>query len=419
MKIVNFAGFRARAKKRLPRFLYEYIDGGGYDEITLRRNVDDLKAVTLRQRVLRDVSDVCTATRLFGREMTMPVALAPLGIAGFYRRRGEVQAVRAADAAGVPFILSTMSCCPIEEVRAAAALPFWMQLYMIRDRGFLKALLARAEQAGVETLFLTVDLAINAVRYRDRMAGLAGPQNFAARPGRLFDILRHPAWALDVGLRGRPHIFGNVAPAMPPGAGLEQFQAWVGRNFDPSVTYKDIAWLRDNWKGRLVLKGILDPADATRAAEEGMDGIVVSNHGGRQLDGALSTAAALSPVRDAVAGRMTILLDGGVRSGLDVLRALALGADGVLLGRAWGWAWRRRARRVSRGCSPFSRKSWKSPWRSAGRAMYAHWTAILRSPGRNGSCRWRGLKQRGVWKIACADACLRPDRGRQVQRIAR
>jgi L-lactate dehydrogenase (cytochrome) len=338
MKIVNFAGFRAEAQKRLPSFLYEYIDGGSYDEHTLTRNVEDFKAVTLRQRVLRDVSNINTSTRLFGRDMAMPLALAPVGIAGFYRRRGEVQAVRAAEAAGVPIVLSTMSCCPVEEVRAASAQPFWMQLYMIRDRAFMKDLMVRIEKAGIDTLFLTVDLAINGIRYRDRIGGLAGAQSLLARPDRLYDILSHPAWALDVGVMGRPLTIGNVAPAMPQGAGLKQFQAWVARNFDASITYKDIAWLRTHWKGKLVLKGITDPGDAARAAEEGMDGIVVSNHGGRQLDGALSSIAALPAVRDAVAGRMIVMLDGGVRSGLDVLRALALGADGVLVGRAWAWA---------------------------------------------------------------------------------
>jgi L-lactate dehydrogenase (cytochrome) len=338
MKIVNFAGFRAQARKRLPSFLFEYIDGGSYDEHTLLRNVEDFKAVTLRQRVLRDVSNINTATRLFGRDMAIPVALAPIGIAGFYRRRGEVQAVRAAESAGIPMVLSTMSCCPVEEVRAASTRPFWMQLYMIRDREFMKDLMARIEMAGIDTLFLTVDLAINGIRYRDRIGGLAGTQSLVARPDRLVDILFHPAWALDVGVMGRPLTIGNVAPAMPQGAGLKQFQAWVARNFDPSITYKDIAWLRGHWKGKLVLKGITDPGDAARAAEEGMDGIVVSNHGGRQLDGALSSIAALPAVRDAVAGRMTIMLDGGVRSGLDVLRALGLGAQGVLLGRAWAWA---------------------------------------------------------------------------------
>jgi L-lactate dehydrogenase (cytochrome) len=338
MKIVNFAGFRAEARKRLPSFLFEYIDGGSFDEHTLRRNVEDFKNVTLRQRVLRDLSDINIATRLFGRDMAMPVALAPIGIAGFYRRRGEVQAVRAAEFAGVPLVLSTMSCCPIEEVRTASTRPFWIQLYMIRDRGFMKDLIARIENAGIDTLFLTVDLAINGIRYRDRIGGLAGAQSLFARPDRLFDILSHPAWALDVGIMGRPLSIGNVAPAMPDGAGLKQFQAWVARNFDPSVTYKDIAWLRGHWKGKLVLKGITDPGDAARAVAEGMDGIVVSNHGGRQLDGSLSSIAALPAVRDAVAGRVTIMLDGGIRSGLDVLRALGLGADGVLLGRAWAWA---------------------------------------------------------------------------------
>ena len=338
MKIVNFNGFREAAQKRLPSFIFEYIDGGSYDEHTLRRNVDDFKAVTLRQKVLRDVSNINTATRLFGRDMALPVALAPIGIAGFYRRRGETQAVRAAEAAGIPIVLSTMSCCPLEEVRAASKQPFWIQLYIIRDRGFMKDFLVRMEKAGIDTLFLTVDLAINGIRYRDRIGGLAGSQSLLQRPDRLLDILSHPAWAWDVGVMGRPLTIGNVAPAMPNGAGLKQFQAWVARNFDPSVTYKDIAWLRQHWKGKLVLKGITDPGDAARAAEEGMDGIVVSNHGGRQLDGSLSSIAALPAVRDAVAGRMPILLDGGIRSGLDILRALALGADSVLLGRLWAYA---------------------------------------------------------------------------------
>ena len=338
MKIVNYAGFRDAAKKRLPNFIFEYIDGGSYEEHTLRRNVEDFKSVVLRQRVLRDVSNIKTSTQLFGRDMALPIALAPIGIAGFYRRRGERQAVRAAEACGIPIVLSTMSCCPLEEVRAASTLPFWMQLYIIRDRGFMKDFLGRMEKCGIDTLFLTVDLAINGIRYRDRIGGLAGSQSLLQRPDRLVDILAHPAWALDVGLMGRPLTIGNVAPAMPNGAGLKQFQAWVARNFDPSVTYKDIAWLRQHWKGKLVLKGITDPGDAVRAADEGMDGIVVSNHGGRQLDGSLSSIAALPAVRDAVKGRMTVMLDGGVRSGLDVLRAMALGADGVLLGRAWAYA---------------------------------------------------------------------------------
>jgi L-lactate dehydrogenase (cytochrome) len=271
MKIVNYYGFREAAQKRLPRFIFEYIDGGSYDEHTLRRNVDDFKAVTLRQKVLRDVSNLQLGTQLFGRDMALPVALAPIGIAGFYRRRGETQAVRAAEAAGIPIVLSTMSCCPVEEVRAASQKSFWMQLYIIRDRAFMKDFLVRMEKTGIDTLFLTVDLAINGIRYRDRIGGLAGSQSLLKRPGRLLDILSHPAWAWDVGLMGRPLTIGNVAPAMPGGAGLKQFQAWVARNFDPSVTYKDITWLRQHWKGKLVLKGITDPGDA-RARRRGRHG---------------------------------------------------------------------------------------------------------------------------------------------------
>lgn len=330
--------FRLLAERRLPRFLFDYIDGGSYAEVTMRRNVADLERLQLRQRVLRDVSGVRLDTELLGRRASMPLALAPIGLAGLYARRGEVQAARAAEAAGVPFILSASACCGIEEVAPGLKEPLIFQLYMIKDRGFMEAMLDRARAAGVETLVMTVDLIMHSPRYRDMRSSLTGDQGLAARLKRSFEIVRHPRWAWDVGVRGGPHVLGNFAAAMPEGAGLAQFTAWVSRNFDPSISWDDLAWIKARWSGRLVLKGILDPDDARRAVEVGADGIVVSNHGGRQLDGAPSTIAALPAVAEAIGGRIELLMDGGVRSGIDVLRALALGANGVLIGRAWAFA---------------------------------------------------------------------------------
>ena len=330
--------FRELARRRLPRFLFDYIDGGSYAEVTMRRNVADLQRLPLRQRVMRDVSDVRLDTTLFGRPASLPVALAPIGLAGLYARRGEVQAARAAEATGVPFILSASACCAIEEVAPAVRGPLLFQLYMIKDRGFMEALLDRVRAAGVETLVLTVDLIVHSPRYRDMRSTLTGRQGLGARLTRMAEIARHPRWTWDVGVRGGPHVLGNFAPAMPDGAGLAQFTDWVSRNFDPSISWDDLAWLRERWKGPLVLKGILDPADAQHACEAGASAIVVSNHGGRQLDGAPSTIRALPAVVEAVAGKAEILLDGGIRSGIDVLRALACGANGVLIGRAWAFA---------------------------------------------------------------------------------
>jgi L-lactate dehydrogenase (cytochrome) len=338
MKPASIDDFRLLAERRLPRFLFDYIDGGSYAEVTLRRNVADLQRLALRQRVLRDVADIRLGTTLFGRPASLPVALAPIGLAGLYARRGEVQAARAAEAAGVPFILSASACCSIEEVAPAVARPLLFQLYMIKDRGFMEAMLDRIRAAGVETLVMTVDLIVHSPRYRDIRSTLTGDQRLGARLARLAEILRHPGWAWDVGVRGRPHVLGNFAAAMPEGAGLAQFTAWVSRNFDPAIRWDDLAWIKERWKGRLALKGILDPADARLAREVGADAIVVSNHGGRQLDGAPSTIDALPGVIDAVDGEIDVLMDGGIRSGIDVLRALALGAKGVLLGRAWAFA---------------------------------------------------------------------------------
>jgi L-lactate dehydrogenase (cytochrome) len=333
-KAASVGDYRALARARLPHFLFEYLDGGSYDEVTLRRNVEDLQSVALKQRVLRDVSAIDVSTELFGKRWSLPVGLGPVGLSGLYARRGEVQAARAAAAANVPFTLSTLSACSIDEVAKAA--PLWFQLYIVKDRGFVADMLARAKQAGCGALFLTVDLAVPGTRYRDYRAGLSG--SMRGPLSRASQVLRRPDWAWDVAVRGRPMTMGNLEPLLGSGAALSDLMGWVSRNFDASVTWKDVEWVRSQWDGPLVIKGILDPDDAHECIANGVDGIVVSNHGGRQLDGALSTARALPPIADAVAGRLAILADGGVRSGLDVVRLLALGADFALMGRGWAYA---------------------------------------------------------------------------------
>lgn len=330
--------YRALARRRLPRFLFEYIDGGSYAEVTLRRNIADLEAITLRQRVLKDVGTLDLSTELFGERMALPLALGPIGLAGMNARRGEVQAAKAAAAAGVPFCLSTVSACPLPEVVKASDRPIWFQLYMIRDRAFMADLLAQAMAAGCSTLLFTVDMPVPGSRYRDYRSGLAGSPGLAGSLRRTMQAISRPGWAWDVGVRGRPHQLGNVAPVLGKKSGLQDFFAWMRDNFDPGVTWQDIAFIRSIWRGPLVIKGILDPEDAREAAALGADGIVVSNHGGRQLDGVPSTARALPPIAEAVGDRLTVLADGGIRSGLDVVRMLALGARGVLLGRAWAYA---------------------------------------------------------------------------------
>ncbi|MEG8038512.1 FMN-dependent L-lactate dehydrogenase LldD [Sphingomonas sp. LR60] len=337
-KAASALDYRDLARRRLPRFLFEYIDGGSYAEATMRRNVEDLADIALRQRVLTDVSTLDLTTELFGRRQALPVALAPIGLAGMNARRGEVQAARAANKAGVPFCLSTVSACPIGEVAAQTDAPFWFQLYMIRDRAFMKDLLAQARAAGCSALIFTVDMPVPGSRYRDYRSGLAGAPGLAGAMRRTWQSILRPHWAWDVGVRGRPHQLGNVAPVLGRNTGLEDFFAWMRNNFDPSVSWRDLEFIRESWDGPLIIKGILDREDALAAAKLGADGIVVSNHGGRQLDGVPSTARALPAIAEAVRDRMTVLADGGVRSGLDVVRMLALGAHGVLLGRAWIYA---------------------------------------------------------------------------------
>ncbi|MBP3975842.1 FMN-dependent L-lactate dehydrogenase LldD [Pseudoxanthomonas spadix] len=327
--------YRAAAQRRLPPFLFHYIDGGAYAEHTLRHNVSDLADIALRQRVLTDMSALDLRTQLFGETLSMPVVLAPVGLTGMYARRGEVQAARAAASRGIPFTLSTVSVCPIEEVAPAIERPMWFQLYVLKDRGFMRHALERAQAAGVTTLVFTVDMPTPGARYRDAHSGMSGP-NAALR--RLWQTATHPRWAWEVGLHGRPHDLGNVSAYLGKPTGLADYIGWLGANFDPSISWKDLEWIRAFWKGPMLIKGILDPDDARDAVRLGADGIVVSNHGGRQLDGVLSTARALPAIVDAVKGQIRILADSGIRSGLDVVRMLALGADAVLLGRAWVYA---------------------------------------------------------------------------------
>ncbi|GGH89297.1 alpha-hydroxy-acid oxidizing enzyme [Pseudomonas fluvialis] len=327
--------YRAAAQRKLPPFLFHYIDGGAYAEHTLRRNVDDLAGIELRQRVLRDMSSLNLQSQVLGETLSLPVALAPVGLTGMYARRGEVQAAQAAANKGIPFTLSTVSVCPIEEVAPAISRPMWFQLYVLKDRGFMKNALERAKAAGVTTLVFTVDMPVPGARYRDAHSGMSGPH---AALRRVLQAMTHPAWALNVGLLGKPHDLGNISTYRGYPTGLADYIGWLGDNFDPSISWKDLEWIREFWDGPMVIKGILDPEDAKDAVRFGADGIIVSNHGGRQLDGVLSSARAMPAIADAVKGQLTLLADSGIRTGLDVVRMLALGADCVMLGRAFVYA---------------------------------------------------------------------------------
>ncbi|WP_410471731.1 FMN-dependent L-lactate dehydrogenase LldD [Faucicola mancuniensis] len=335
MIISSANDYREAARRRLPRFLFDYIDGGAYAEYTLKHNVSDLSEVALRQRVLKDMSQLDLSTEIFGEKLSMPLALSPVGLTGMYARRGEVQAARAADKKGLPFTLSTVSVCPIEEVVPAINRPMWFQLYVLKDRGFMQNALERAKASGCSTLVFTVDMPVPGARYRDAHSGMSSP-NAAMR--RYMQATTRPHWAMNVGLMGRPHDLGNISKYFGKAIGLEDYMGYLGENFDPSISWKDLEWIRDFWDGPMVIKGILDPKDAKDAVSFGADGIVVSNHGGRQLDGVLSTVKALPPIADAVKGDLKILVDSGIRNGLDVVRMLALGADLCMIGRAFVYA---------------------------------------------------------------------------------
>ena len=332
------ADYRELARRRLPRQLFDYIDGGAYDEATLAANVAELRDVRLRQRVLRDVTRRATATTVLGQDLSMPVILGPVGLAGMFAQRAEVQAARAAAAAGVPFVESTVSICSVEEVAEGAPVPPWFQLYVMKDRRFAQDLMARATEVGCPVLVLTVDLAVVGARHRDTRNAMVGEVSALAKARRGLDLVSHPGWVRDVAVGGKPLTFGNLESAVPGARTPDSFRDWVDAQFDPSVTWDDIAWVREHWDGPLVVKGVLDAEDAVRAADAGVEGVIVSNHGGRQLDAVPSTARALPAVVDAVGDRVEVLADGGVRTGLDVVKLLVLGARAVLIGRAWAWA---------------------------------------------------------------------------------
>lgn len=329
--------YRHLAERRLPRFLFDYIDGGASDEHTLIANCRDFQQVHLRQRVLCDVDNPDTRCELIGQAASMPLALAPLGMAGLYARRGEAQAARAAATVGVPFGLSTVGICSLAEVHAASGQAYWFQLYMLRDREAVLGLLQQARANGCDTLLFTVDLAVAGIRRRDIRNGMLDG-TWRGKVAKATQLARRPGWLLDVGIRGKPHHFGNLTDQVADPNDLRAFKAWLDAQFDPCVTWDDIRWLRQQWPGRLVLKGILEPDDALQALDCGADGIVLSNHGGRQLDGVASSIRQLPAVAEALDGRLPILLDGGIRSGVDILKALALGAQGVMIGRPWAWA---------------------------------------------------------------------------------
>ncbi|GLS99794.1 L-lactate dehydrogenase [Sphingobium jiangsuense] len=334
----SLADYKHLAERRLPRFLFEYVEAGSYLEQTRLANRRDLAGIGLRQRVLRDVSRIDMSATVLGHHLPFPVALAPVGMAGMMARRGEVQAARAAREIGVPFTLSSASCCRVEEVGAASGGgPFWFQLYMLKDRGYMASLLTRAREAGCTALLVTVDLPCLGARYRDYRSGISNdpwPVRIARMAGQ---VLPRPHWLWNVGLRGRPHTLGNIADGVERGASLARVMGFMQANLENAAGWNIIDWLRRHWDGPIVVKGVLDAEDAREAVRGGADGIVVSNHGGRQLDGVPSTARALPAIADAVGGELTVLVDGGVRTGLDVARMLALGAEGVLIGRAWAY----------------------------------------------------------------------------------
>ncbi len=333
--ITSIADLRALAKKRIPRAIFDYADGGAYEEITLRRNTIDLEALAFRQRVMVDVSNVSTGATLLGQPVSMPVAIAPTGLAGLFHADGEILGARAAAAFGIPFCLSTLSICSIEDVQAATHKPFWFQQYLMKDRGFNEELMDRAQDAGCPALVLTLDLQVQGERRRDPKNGLTIPPRLSFKNA--LDVASKPTWVCKV-LFGKHRSFGNLEGRIGGASGIRTLSEWIATQFDPTANWRDVEWVRTRWPGKLILKGVLDAEDAKLALACGADAIVVSNHGGRQLDGAPSTISVLPEIVAEIAGRCEVLFDGGIRSGQDVLKALALGARGVLIGKSYLYA---------------------------------------------------------------------------------
>ena len=333
--ITNIEDLRQIAERRVARAIYDYVSRGSYDEVTLRANRDDVEALKLRQRVAIDVDNRSTRTTLIGQDVSMPVGIAPVGLTGLNWADGEILGARAAANFGVPFTLSTMSICSIEDVARAVPKPFWFQLYVFRDRGFAASLIERAKAAKCSALVLTLDLQIQGQRHMDIKNGLTVPPQL--KLANLVDMLCKPSWVFNV-LQSKRRSFGNLEGQIKGADNLLTLSQWIAGQFDPTLSWKDVEWVRKLWGGKLILKGILDADDAKIAASTGADAIVVSNHGGRQLDGTVSSIRALPEVADAVGGRVEVFFDGGVRSGQDVLKALALGARGVFIGKAFAWA---------------------------------------------------------------------------------
>jgi L-lactate dehydrogenase (cytochrome) len=333
--ILNIEDLRELARRRIPRAIFDYADGGSYDERTIRRNAADLDAMTFRQRVMVDVSKISLATTILGSPVSMPLGIGPTGLAGLFHADGEILGARAAAACGIPFCLSTMSICSIEDVRAATQQPFWFQQYLMKDRGFNQELIDRAAAAHCSALMLTLDLQVIGERRRDPRNGLTVPPRLTLRNA--WDVATKPAWALSV-LFGKRRTFGNLVGRIGGSSGINTLAEWIATQFDASANWRDVEWVRSRWPGKLILKGVLDSEDARLGVAAGADAIVVSNHGGRQLDGASSSISVLSEIVDAVAGRCEVMFDGGIRSGQDIAKALALGARGALIGKSFLYA---------------------------------------------------------------------------------
>ena len=333
--IQSIDDLRDLAKRRIPRAIFDYADGGSYRELTLRANAADLDAITFRQRVMVDVSAVSVATTVLGGPVAMPLAIAPTGLSGLFHADGEILGARAAAAFGIPFCLSTMSICSIEDVRAATGQPFWFQQYLMRDRGFNQALIERATAAQCSALMLTLDLQLLGERRRDARNGLSIPPRLSLRNA--WDVATKPVWALKV-MFGKRRTFGNLVGHIPGAGGMLNLAEWTHSQFDASANWRDVEWVRSRWPGRLILKGVLDAEDARFALAAGADAVVVSNHGGRQLDGAPSSISVLPEIVGAIDGRCEVLFDGGIRSGQDIAKALALGARAGLIGKSYLFA---------------------------------------------------------------------------------